>query len=126
MSYAARTRLAQQRGLSLTAARTLVPANFEGRDLVPMLAGRMSAATLAERPLFWRIDTRDRQQRAVRRGRWKLLVDGDDQLLFDLPRDIGERHDVAASHPAVVRELQALLTAWEADVDAEATRTGRK
>jgi arylsulfatase A len=110
----------------LTAARTLVPANFEGRDLVPMLAGRMSAATLAERPLFWRIDTRDRQQRAVRRGRWKLLVDGDDQLLFDLPRDIGERHDVAASHPAVVRELQALLTAWEADVDAEATRTGRK
>ena len=110
----------------LTAARALVPANFEGRDLVPMLAGRTSAAMLAERPLFWRIDTRDRQQRAVRRGRWKLLVDGDDQLLFDLPRDTGERHDVAASHPAVVRELQALLTAWEADVDAEATRAGRK
>jgi len=107
----------------LTAARTAVPSNFEGRDLVPMLAGR---STLSERPLFWRIDTRDRQQRAVRRGRWKLLVDGDDQLLFDLPNDIGERRDVAASYPAVVRELQALLTAWEADVDAEAKRTARQ
>lgn len=110
----------------LTAARTRIPANFEGRDLVPTLAGRTSAATLAERPLFWRIDTRERQQRAVRRGRWKLLVDGDDLLLFDLPRDIGERHDVAASHPTIVRELRALLAAWEADVDAEATPTSRK
>ncbi len=110
----------------LTAARTPVPTNFEGRDLVPMLVGRASAAALAERPLFWRIDTRERQQRAVRRGRWKLVVDGDDLLLFDLPRDIGERHDVAASNPAVVRELQALLTAWEADVDAEAKRAARR
>jgi arylsulfatase A len=110
----------------LTAARTPVPATFEGRDLVPMLSGRTSAAALAERPLFWRIDTRDRQQRAVRRGRWKLLMDGDDMLLFDLPRDIGERHDVAASNPTVVRELHALLTAWEADVDAEAKLTSRK
>lgn len=110
----------------LTAARTPVPANFEGRDLVPILAGRASATTLAERPLFWRIDTRERQQRAVRRGRWKLVVDGDDLLLFDLPRDIGERHDVAARNPAIVRELQTLLAAWEADVDAEAKRTARR
>jgi hypothetical protein len=49
-----------------------------------------------------------------------LLVDGDDLLLFDLPRDIGERRDVAAANPMVVRELMALLTAWEADVDGEA------
>ena len=116
----------------LAAAGTTIPANFEGRDLVPMLAGRTTAGrtasertdatALTDRPLFWRIDARDRQQRAVRRGRWKLLMDGDDLLLFDLPRDIGERHDVAASHPAVVRELLALLTAWEADVDGEAKR----
>jgi arylsulfatase A-like enzyme len=116
----------------LAAAGTTIPANFEGRNLVPMLAGRTTAGrttteragatALTDRPLFWRIDARERQQRAVRRGRWKLLMDGDDLLLFDLPRDIGERHDVAASHPAVVRELLALLTAWEADVDGEAKR----
>lgn len=86
----------------------------------------MDLTATVERPLFWRIDTRERQQRAVRRGRWKLLVDGDVLLLFDLPRDIGERHDVAASHPSIVRELLALLTAWETDVDTEATRTSRR
>jgi arylsulfatase A len=110
----------------LAAAGTAIPTSFEGRDLVPMLSGRAAATVLAERPLFWRIDTRDRQQRAVRRGPWKLLVDGDDQLLFDLSRDIGERHDVAASNPSIVRELQALLTAWEADVDAEAKTAARR
>ena len=109
----------------LAAARTRVPANFEGRDLLPMLAARTPAPSASERPLFWRIDAKERQQRAVRRGRWKLLVDGDDLLLFDLPRDIGERHDVAASHPAIVRELMALLTAWEADVDGEAKGRSR-
>ena len=109
----------------LAAARTRVPANFEGRDLLPMLAARTPAPSASERPLFWRIDAKERQQRAVRRGRWKLLVDGDDLLLFDLPRDIGERNDVAASHPAIVRELMALLTAWEADVDGEAKGRSR-
>ena len=107
----------------LGATGTTVPANFEGRNLIPLLAG---TAAPAERPLFWRIDTPARQQRAVRRGRWKLLVDGDDLMLFDLPRDIGERHDVAASNPGVVRELRALLRAWEKDVDAEASQTRAK
>jgi len=115
----------------LSTAGAAIPGSFEGRDLVPLLAGRTpagrtDAAALAERPLFWRIDTGTRQQRAVRRGRWKLLVDDDDLLLFDLPRDIGERHDVAASNAAIVRELRALLAAWEADVDAEAKRSARK
>ncbi len=115
----------------LATAGAAIPGSFEGRNLVPLLAGRTpagrrDAAALAERPLFWRIDTGTRQQRAVRRGRWKLLVDDDDLLLFDLPRDVGERHDVAARHPAIVRELRALLAAWEVDVNAEATRTVRK
>jgi hypothetical protein len=50
-----------------------------------------------------------------------LLIDGDDLLLFDLPRDIGERNDVAAANPGVVRELRALIRAWEKDVDTEAS-----
>ena len=102
----------------LTAAGATVPANFEGRNLIPVLAGTAAAA---ERALFWRIDTPSRRQWAVRRGRWKLLVDGDDLLLFDLPRDVGERNDVAAANPGVVRDLRALLRAWEKDVDAEAS-----
>jgi len=33
-----------------------------------------------------------RQQQAVRFGRWKLLVDGGQFLLFDLADDPGETH----------------------------------
>lgn len=112
----------------LTAAGATVPTNFEGRNLIPLLTGHAVAVSAAssDRALFWRIDTPIRQQRAVRRGRWKLLVDGDDFLLFDLSRDIGERHDLAARHPSIVRELQSLLTQWEVDVNAEAKRSAKQ
>ncbi|MEO7521732.1 MAG: hypothetical protein ABIW79_07950 [Gemmatimonas sp.] len=43
--------------------------------MLPAISGRAPAV---ERALFWRIDTPTRQQRAVRRGDWKLMVDGDD------------------------------------------------
>lgn len=102
----------------LSATGTAVPdsAALDGVDLLPLIATR---AAPKERPLFWRIATPIRQQRAVRRGDWKLLVDGDDVLLFNLRNDIGERHDLAARQPAMVRELRRLLAEWERDVDAE-------
>jgi len=100
----------------LAATATAVPTDHapDGMDLLPMLAG---AAPLVERTLFWRIDVPMRQQRAVRQGDWKLLVDGDDLLLFDLRGDIGERQDLAARRPDVVRRLRPLITAWEREVD---------
>ena len=60
-------------------------------------------------------------QRAVRDGNWKLLLDGTvREMLFDVSKDIGERDDVAATNTAVVRRLHQQLLAWEKDVDAEA------
>lgn len=107
----------------LDAARSTIPegAALEGQSLLPLIASR----TLLERPLFWRIDTPVRQQRAVRRGDWKLLVDGDDLLLFNLRTDIGERHDLASQRPDLVRRLRDELAAWEAMVDAEAKAASR-
>ena len=90
---------------------------LEGVNLTPLLA---RDAAPVERTLFWRIATSIRQQRAVRKGNWKLLVDGDDLLLFDVRRDLGERRDLARERPDVVRELRGLLAAWEKNVDAEA------
>ena len=106
----------------LAATQSPIPtdARLEGIDLLPVLERRPPPT---ERTLFWRIDTRTRQQRAVRQGSWKLLVDGDDLLLFNLRDDIGERNDLAARRPDLVSKLLALLRAWEAHVDAEpATR----
>jgi arylsulfatase A-like enzyme len=103
----------------LAATGTPVPddARLEGIDLLPVLAG---ASPVVERTLFWRIDVPLRQQRAVRRGEWKLLIDGDDLLLYNLKQDIGERRDLAAERPDLVAALRPLIAKWEADVDAEA------
>jgi arylsulfatase A len=107
----------------LAATKTAVPAGPapDGIDLVPLIATTKPAL---ERTLFWRIAVPTRQQRAVRKGHWKLLVDGDDLLLFDLRADLGERRDLAAQRPEVVRQLRGMLAAWEKDVDAEAATHG--
>jgi arylsulfatase A-like enzyme len=106
----------------LAATNTTVPAETrpDGINLLPILEGR---APVMDRTLFWRIDVPTRQQRAVRSGEWKLLLDGDDLLLFNLKADIGERHDMAALRPDLVRKLLPLLAAWEKDVDTDGKAT---
>ncbi len=103
----------------LAVTNTTVPADtrLEGINLLPILEGQAAAVA---RTVFFRIAAPDRQQRAVRQGEWKLLIDGDDILLFNLPRDIGERNDVAKEHPDVARRLMSLLMDWQKEVDGEA------
>lgn len=89
---------------------------LDGVDLLPVASG---ARPVVERDLFWRIP----RQRAVRSGRWKLLIDGpnvgDTQFfLFDLASDPGERNDLAKLHQPRVAELRTRLAAWERSVDA--------
>ncbi len=99
----------------LAATGTHAPQGYrpDGIDILPILRGD---APLLERHLFWRIARPQRQQRAVRSGRWKLLVDGGQFLLFDLGEDLGERTDLAARHPELVVTLKHLLADWEKDV----------
>jgi arylsulfatase A-like enzyme len=78
------------------------------------------------RTLYWRVNTAGLNQRAIRDGNWKLMLDGLARLyLFDLVKDPGEHDDVAASNTAVVRKLRQLLVAWEKDVDSEANAQPR-
>ena len=108
----------------LAATNTTVPheARLEGANLLPILEGRSPSV---ERTLFWRIAVPNRQQRAVRMGDWKLLLDGDDLLLYNLRADIGERNDLAAQRPDLVAKLLPLIRKWEAEVDAEAKAVAR-
>jgi len=70
-----------------------------------------------------------REIRAVRRGPWKLNVIVnepsrgtrkpirlDSPTLYQLIEDPGERHDVAAEHPELVRELLDLIEQREHEV----------
>ncbi len=103
----------------LEATGTTIPAEarLEGIDLLPVVSGR---GERVDRTLFFRVAGPGRQQRAIRQGDWKLLIDGGAMLLFDLYEDIGERNDLARSRPDIARRLRPLLDTWEADVNAEA------
>ncbi|MCC6352677.1 MAG: sulfatase-like hydrolase/transferase [Verrucomicrobiae bacterium] len=52
---------------------------------------------------------------AIRDGKWKLFVshDGGGAQLYDIPNDIGEKRDVAAGNPDVVKALTAKALAWK-------------
>ena len=98
----------------LAATRTAIPSQYklDGIDLLSVLSGR---SPRVERQLFWRIK-RPRDQRAIRSGKWKLVQDLRSFYLFDVAADPGERHDLTAAHPELVRELNSALNEWEKEI----------
>ena len=88
--------------------------NLDGVNLLPFLTGENTAAP--HEALFWRFSP----QRAVRKGKWKLVdwrdFDAKKQSgwqLYDLEADIGETHDVSAQHPELVAELSKTWSGWD-------------
>jgi hypothetical protein len=57
-------------------------------------------------------------QKAVRSGNWKLIVDGAParMFLFDVKRIRVNAKDWIAGEPEIVRRRQSLLAEWERDV----------
>jgi arylsulfatase A-like enzyme len=59
------------------------------------------------------------KETGVRLGKWKLLIgDSKDWELYDLETDLSEQNNVIADHPEVVSQLQGLLTAHLAEIEA--------
>jgi arylsulfatase A-like enzyme len=92
---------------------------LDGVDLMPALA---HGAALPERDLYWEM----RQQTAVRRGRWKLVLNGqlvegappeDDVHLADLEKDMGEHHNLKDAHRELVAELTEAAEGWRAGIE---------
>lgn len=108
--------------LAATGAPVPADARLEGVNLFLILQGK---APQLERTVFWRTggpSPVNMNQKAVRSGDWKLLIDGavTRVFLFNVKADPGERQDLFARHPDIVQRLQKLLADWERDVDAEA------
>ena len=83
----------------------------EGRSFAPVLRGEAAAD---RGTLFWEHEG----NRAVRRGKWKLVyayADGPKEWeLYDIEADRTEMHNVAAEEPERVAELSAAYDAWAA------------
>jgi arylsulfatase A-like enzyme len=93
-----------------------VPAEFRGRSLFAPWNERRPPAALGEQ-------TEMRSQRTagayMREGSWKLMVDGDNEALFQVPPDVGETKDVKADHPIETgylrTEMMRRVPAFERD-----------
>jgi len=108
--------------LAATGTRVTDDIGLEGVNLFPVIEGR---AQPIERTVFWRSIVGNRLQRAVRRGDWKLVIDGNNTFVFDVRADPGERHDLTAKRQDVANELRSALADWERDIDAEAKKTSK-
>jgi arylsulfatase A-like enzyme len=83
-------------------------ATLDGVNLLPFVTGEQSGRPHEE--LFWRAGL----QHAARVGDWKLVdTRTAAPMLFNLRDDIGEQHDLAASQPEKLKELQAAFAEWE-------------
>ncbi len=92
---------------------------LDGRDIFPM-AGEGQASPHEE--IFWEM----RNQTAVRRGRWKLVLNGvlvegaapeDAVHLSNLGVDVGERRNLAGDEPDLAAELKAAAERWRAAIE---------
>jgi len=107
---------------------------IDGRDVSPLFAPKTYSGTVPEFAFFY--TGAGNNLSGVRRGAWKLHteiytqvmddygytnVSFNNPLLFQVEHDFGERCNVAAEQPAKVAELQAALTAFKQQADAEGT-----
>ncbi|MGB2820211.1 MAG: sulfatase/phosphatase domain-containing protein, partial [Phycisphaerae bacterium] len=92
---------------------------LDGTDILPLLA---DGEDLPDRDLFWEMN----DQTAVRRGWWKLVLNGqliegappeDDVHLADLEHDPAESVNLAEEHPEVTAELKAAAEEWRARIE---------
>ncbi|MBX2851756.1 MAG: sulfatase-like hydrolase/transferase [Phycisphaeraceae bacterium] len=86
---------------------------IDGKNVWPVLTGK---ARSPHEAFFYH---RGKTLAAVRSGPWKLhLKSGKPAALYNLDDDIGEKANVLQDHPAVVKELLALIPPFEADLKA--------
>jgi arylsulfatase A-like enzyme len=90
---------------------------LDGIDLLPILQGKQAGP---ERALCWRIDRDGYRQKAIRAGKWKLVLQAAsvDVLLFDLERDPSERLNLFYQHQDIAQSLRAKLNDWEKEMNA--------
>ncbi len=94
----------------------------DGMSFAPLLRGDTNAPDRG--PMFWHYPHYGNQGAfpgaAVRLGDYKLIEFFEDNHveLYNLKRDLGERHNLAEAMPEKTAELRALLHAWQRECGA--------
>lgn len=117
----------------LELAGGVYPDSIRGMRTIP-IEGRSFVASLSEnvvdttRVMYWEHEG----NKAVRRGRWKLVAEypgswrtlrpyptGGEWELYDMEADRTETNNLAAQHPELVAELGAMWDAWASRAQVE-------
>jgi arylsulfatase A-like enzyme len=95
----------------LKAAGTNPHASYplEGVDLMPVCTGQRPPFA---RTLYWR----NNQHQAMRSGTSKYLREANNEHLFDLVKDPGEKTDLKAEQPALFESLKAAYQKWNGEM----------
>jgi len=97
--------------LALAGAKPDPAYPFDGEDLMAVCSGSRSPF---DRTLFWRL--RGRRQSAARMGKWKYLRDVNEEHLFDLSADPGEKTDLKDKQTGVFEKIREEYTKWNAQM----------
>ena len=83
---------------------------FEGKSLIPLIAGGPGAPFVVSRTVW------NRPSYALRDAEYKFILNTatGEAVLYDLTRDLGEREDVTASEPLVAAYYREQLYEWMA------------
>jgi arylsulfatase A-like enzyme len=84
------------------------PSGIDGISMVPALTG---GAQKPHDPFYWEFHERGFSQ-GVRISDWKGVRSGRKSKLelYDLSKDVGERDDIAATHPDVVQRIERVMS----------------
>ena len=95
----------------LCGAGAYLPKQIDGISFAPTLLGHPEKQKTHEY-LYWEAagTKQDTVQQAVRWGNWKAVRNkaADKFELYDLSKDVGEEHNVAAEHPDVMAKIAAI------------------
>jgi arylsulfatase A-like enzyme len=82
---------------------------LDGESLLPVLRGERA---IHDRAFFWRTQTRE----AARIGQWKYVRDANQDHLYDLAVDLGEKTDLKDRQRTVFADLKRRHAAWAAEM----------
>jgi arylsulfatase A len=88
---------------------------LDGVSLIPLL---QKNSRPVDRTFFWLGPQAGSADRAVREGRWKYIAQSPifPGQLFDVVSDPGERRELGARHPDVLKRLRAKQAEWESTI----------
>ena len=109
--------MARIAGIDLPADRAV-----DGASFLPIFQGK---PIRRHRPLYWQYDRAlGWAKMAMRQGDWKILADAELKTfeLYDIKRDISEKHNLAEKNPDRLKALAGTLRKIHAEVKAEGPR----